>query len=156
MLMQLLPPDFELDGINAGIWYHCLPIRTHTHIHTHTTVLWPSWILSGTTQVSWHQRGKTRKENKSGFTGARDSEWQWHQLGHMQICTLPQPCQHAATHFLQSRCPSCCPTDSIKALKDISLLVRRKLYSSCLRSSMLRGIETGPVRKQNEVVLQQA
>jgi len=25
---------------------------------------------------------------QSGFTGARDSEWQWHQLGHMQICTL--------------------------------------------------------------------
>ena len=21
------------------------------------------------------------------FTGARDSEWQWHQLGHMQVCT---------------------------------------------------------------------
>jgi len=21
------------------------------------------------------------------FTEARDSEWQWHQLGHMQVCT---------------------------------------------------------------------
>jgi len=28
--------------------------------------------------------------NQSGFTGARDSEWQWHQLGHMQICTSLQ------------------------------------------------------------------
>jgi len=32
-----------------------------THTHTHTTVLWPSWILSGTTRVSHHQKGKTRK-----------------------------------------------------------------------------------------------
>jgi len=29
-----------------------------------------------------------RRTNR--FTAARDSEWQWHQLGHMQICTLPQ------------------------------------------------------------------
>jgi len=28
-------------------------------ISTHTTVLQPSWILSGTTWVSWHQEGKT-------------------------------------------------------------------------------------------------
>jgi len=24
------------------------------------------------------------------FTEARDSEWQWHQLGQMQVCTLLQ------------------------------------------------------------------
>ena len=29
--------------------------------HIHTTVLWPSWILSRTTRVSRHQKGKTRK-----------------------------------------------------------------------------------------------
>jgi len=33
--------------------------HTHTHTHAHTTVLQPSWILSGTTRVSWHQKGKT-------------------------------------------------------------------------------------------------
>ena len=64
--------------------------------HTHTTVLWPSWILSGTTRVSRHQKGKTRKVNQYGFTGARDSEWQWHQLGYMQICTLTQTQNHAS------------------------------------------------------------
>jgi len=38
-----------------------------THTHTHTIILWPSWILSGTTRVSRHQKGK----NQSGFfTGA--------------------------------------------------------------------------------------
>jgi len=40
--------------------------------------------------------------------------------------------------------------------KDISLPVRGRLYSSCLRSSMLHGSETWPVRKENEVALQWA
>jgi len=40
--------------------------------------------------------------------------------------------------------------------KDISLKVRGRLYSSCVRSSMLHGSETWPIRKENEVALQQA
>jgi len=40
--------------------------------------------------------------------------------------------------------------------KDISLIVRGRLYSSCVRSSMLHGSETWPVRKENEVALQWA
>jgi len=43
--------------------------------------------------VSWYQKGKTNLD----FTEARDSEWQWHQLGNMQICTLPQTDYHAST-----------------------------------------------------------
>jgi len=35
--------------------------------------------------VSWYQKGKTNLD----FTEARDSEWQWHQLGHMQVSTSP-------------------------------------------------------------------
>jgi len=38
--------------------------------------------------------------------------------------------------------------------KDISLIVRWRLYSSCMRSSMLHGSEIWPVRKENEVALQ--
>ena len=40
--------------------------------------------------------------------------------------------------------------------KDISLTVRGRLYSICVCSSMLHGSETWPVRKENEVALQQA
>jgi len=40
--------------------------------------------------------------------------------------------------------------------RDISLIRRGRLYSSCLRSSMLHGSETWPVRKENEVALQRA
>jgi len=66
--------------------------------------------------VSWCQEDKTSLD----FTEARDSEWQWHQLGHMQVCTLLQTDNHASTlplSFLQAICPSCCPTNSVKALK---------------------------------------
>ena len=42
--------------------------------------------LSRTTWVSRYQKGKTDLD----FTEARDSEWQWHQLGLMQVCTSLQ------------------------------------------------------------------
>jgi len=54
------------------------------------------------------------------FTEARDSEWQWHQPSHMQVCTSLQTDNHASTpplSFLQAGCPSCRPTNSVKALK---------------------------------------
>jgi len=66
--------------------------------------------------VSWYQNGKTNLDS----TEARDSEWQWHQLGHIQVCTLLQTDNHSSTSplsFLQAICPSCHPTNSIKALK---------------------------------------
>jgi len=40
--------------------------------------------------------------------------------------------------------------------KDISLIVRGRLYSSCMWSSMLHGSETWPLRKENKVALQGA
>jgi len=66
--------------------------------------------------VSRYQKGKTNLD----FTEARDSKWQWHQLGRMQVCTSLQTDNHASTPplgFLQAGCPSCRPTNSIKALK---------------------------------------
>jgi len=62
--------------------------------------------------VSRYQKGKTNLD----FTEARDSEWQWHQ----QDCTSLQTDNHASTpplSFLQAGCPSCRPTNSVKALK---------------------------------------
>ena len=37
--------------------------------------------------------------------------------------------------------------------RDIALIRRGRLYSSCVRSSVLHGSETWPVRKENEVAL---
>jgi len=58
-------------------------VNGYTYIHTDL------WTLSGITRVS-------RYQNQSGFYKARDSEWQKHQLGHMQICTSPQTDNHAS------------------------------------------------------------
>jgi len=71
--------------------------------------------------MSRYQKGKTNVD----FNDARDSEWQWHQLDHMQICTSLQTDNHASTpplSFLQAGCPSCRPTNSVKALKAIQLV----------------------------------
>jgi len=66
--------------------------------------------------VGQYQKGKANL----GFTEARDSEWQWHQLGYMQVCTSLQTDNHASTStlsFLHAGRPSCRPTNSVKALK---------------------------------------
>jgi len=84
----------------------------HQHHHHHTF----NGPLSGTTWVSRYQKGKTNLD----FTETRDSEWQWQQLGHMQVCTSLQTDNHASTpplRVLQAGCPSRRPTNSVKALK---------------------------------------
>jgi len=64
--------------------------------------------------VSRYQKGKTNLD----FTEARDSEWQWHQLGHMQVCTSLQTDNHASTHRSDFYRPGALPaTNSVKALK---------------------------------------
>jgi len=71
----------------------------YLHTHTHTF----NGPLSGTTQVSQYQKGKTNLD----FTEARDSERQWHQLGRMQVCTSLQTDNHASTPplFFTGRMP---------------------------------------------------
>ena len=86
----------------------CFPIDVYrycivTHTRTRLTALCPG--LPG-----W---AGTRKVNHLDFTEAIDSEWQWHQLGHMQVCTSLQTDNHASTpplSFLQAGC------NSVKAL----------------------------------------
>jgi len=58
--------------------------------HTHTL----NGPCSGTTSVSWYQKGKT----DLNFTEARDSEWQWHQLGRMKVCISLQRNNDANYH----------------------------------------------------------
>ena len=67
----------------------CVLVISTPHTHTHTF----NGPLSGTTQVSRYHKGKTNLD----FTRARDSERQWHQLGHMQVCTSLQTDNHAST-----------------------------------------------------------
>jgi len=65
--------------------------------------------FSGTTHVSRYQKGKTNLD----FTEAQDSDWQWHQLGHMQVCTSLQTDNHASTLALRpDALPAAQPTAS--------------------------------------------
>ena len=110
----------NIPGRCVQIWRFANRTRTYcdavrkgsSHSNTHTF----NGPFSGTTQVSRYQKGKTDLD----FTEARESEWQWHQLGHMQVCNSLQTDNHASTpplSFLQAGCPSCRPTNSVKALK---------------------------------------
>ena len=94
--------------------------------------------LSGSTRVSQYQKGKTDPD----FTGARDSEWQWHQLGHMQVCTSLQTDNHASTSlhkFFTGQMPFLLPdqqcqssvsfstakTNSMSHLKHKNIIIQR-------------------------------
>jgi len=61
--------------------------------------------------------------------------WQWHQLDHMQIiCTSLQTDNHASISplkFSQAGCPSCRPTNSVKALKDVHPVHLFDSFQSC-------------------------
>jgi len=73
--------------------------------HTHTP-------FSGIIRVSRYQKGKTNLD----FTEARNSEWQWHQLGHMQVCTSLQtdttPAPRHSVFYRPDALPATQPTAS--------------------------------------------
>ena len=103
----------------------------YCYYYNHFTALWTLWTLFGTTRFSRYQKGKTNLD----FTEARDCEWQWHQLGHMQSCTLPQTDNHASTpplSLLQARCPSCHPVSqqyqTMEGTRLLYLLVKSWLH----------------------------
>jgi len=85
---------------------HQVIIKYH-YIHTHPF----NGPLSGTTWVSWYQKFKINLD----FTEARDSEWQLHQLGYMQVCISLQTSTPAPHHLLFYRpdaLPAAQPTAS--------------------------------------------
>ena len=101
-------PDLDTNKHTAQ---YCIKQMTAVAENRHTHPF--NGPFSGTSR---YQKGKTNLD----FTEARDSEWLWHQLGHMQVCTSLQTDNHASTSplsFLQAGCPSCRPTNSVRALK---------------------------------------
>ena len=111
LLSQTVHHKWRCDSHTHGAQLQ-LPRDTHTHPFNG-----PNGPLSGTKRVSWHLKGKTN---------------QWHQLGYMQVCTSFQTDNHASTpplSFLQAGCPSCRPTNSVKALKAL-MQIKCKLSES--------------------------
>jgi len=82
-------------------------LTSHTHVYTF------NGSLSGITRVSRYQKGKTNLD----FNGARDSEWQWHQLRHMLVCTSLQTDNHASTPPLSFYRPDALPAAQPTASK---------------------------------------
>jgi len=62
--------------------------HTQTHTHTHLAALFPG--LPGSA-------GTRKVKPNLDFTEARDGEWQWHQLGYMQVRTSLQTDNHDIT-----------------------------------------------------------
>jgi len=91
------------------------------HTHTHTTVLLLFWNMSRTTRVNRYQKGKTRKVKtnldllEQEIVSGCGNCW---ATVYASLHLIPD--NHAnipPLSFLQAGCPSCCPTNSIKALK---------------------------------------
>jgi len=107
-------PQGELCVICVGPYFTCFIILKTAKIGTCDWQTQPiHGPFSGTTQVSRYQKGKTNLD----LTEARDSGWQWHQLGQMQVCTLLQTVKPHLHPTTPGQCPSCRQTNSVKALK---------------------------------------
>ena len=112
------PHVTSMDRFCAGLHYiTCAGLYIYTHPF--------NGPFSGTTQVSRYQKGKTNLD----FTEARDSECQWHQLGHIQVCTWLQTDNHATLHnsvfYRPDALPAAQPIASIKALKAYTYTVAK-------------------------------
>jgi len=113
--------------------------RTRAHTHTHTF----NGPLSVTTRVSRYQKGKTNLD----FTEVSGSGISWatcKSAPRSRQITTPGP-HHSS--FLQAGCPSCRPTNSVKALKvpennsNYSIL-RKKYKPYILLQTMKHTIQT--------------
>ena len=130
--MQLIN-DFERLKVNHCCQNYCYYITVHHFESVVCTQRTDPFNdpLSRTTRMSRYHKGETDLD----LTEARDSEWHWHQLDHMQVCISLQTDSHASTpplsffSFLKAGCPSCRPTNSVKALKAVSVVCSRDKWT---------------------------
>jgi len=85
IILIIISEKALIDRIICTIQYNIIYCNVHTHSF--------NGPLSGITRVSRYEKDKTNLD----FTQARDGEWQWYQLGHMQVCTSLQTDNHAST-----------------------------------------------------------
>ena len=123
---------------DAGVGGTLQVKRSHTHTHTHARARTHTRThararafngpFSGNTQVSQYQKGKTNLD----FTEARDSEWRWHQLGHMQVCILLQTDNHTSTPpllFFTGRMPFLPPNQQRQSTEGNQTITRLTITS---------------------------
>jgi len=113
---------FDSFGTVFCFWFvYCLlnyhKLYRMLFVYTHTQ---PFYCCSGICPgpPGWAGTRKVNQEgyNQSGFTGARDSEWQWHLLGYMQVCTsktqTTTPTSHHSVFYRPDALPAAQPTAS--------------------------------------------
>jgi len=107
---------------------------------TTTTVLWLSGFCPGLPRWA----GTSKLKPKPIWISWSKGQWvAWDHLCHMQICISRQADNHASTpplSFLQPGCPSCRPTNSVKALKALKhwRLFKALTFTSDLRTDACR------------------
>jgi len=90
--------------------------------------------VAGITRVRRYQEGKTNLD----FTEATDSEWQWHQLGHMQICTSLQTDNHDSTPPLSFYRPDALPAGQPTGVKALKASGWKKRSKKCVDGRVSR------------------
>ena len=119
----LSPPHrqgLSWSAILLPIWgLCCMHRRKCLNTHTHTF----NSPFSRTTRVRQYQKGKTYLD----FTEAKDSEWQWHQLVHMHVCTSLQTDNHASTHHsvFTDRMPFLLPNQQPQSTEGIREMLKQ-------------------------------
>ena len=88
MQARRMPPAAAYYAVRVSSEHHYTLTNIHFLIRPHRRVKQcgtRTRVFNGpfsrTTRVSRYQKGRTNLD----FTEARDSEWQWYQLGHMQV-----------------------------------------------------------------------
>ena len=125
LIMLIISPQQVCEMLSSAGMYVCLcsvcsyiskTTRTNfTNYYTTTTVLRPPGLCPGLPR--W---AGTRKVKPIGIYWSKRQWVAVASAGHVQICISPQTDNHASIpplSFLQVGCPSCCPTNSINALK---------------------------------------
>ena len=92
--------------------------HTHTHTHTRLMALFPGLPRSAGTRKAKPIWILLKQET------VRGSGISW-AICKSAPCSRQIPCQHPTTQFLQAGCPSCRPTNSVKALKAVFLTNRQ-------------------------------
>jgi len=76
--------------------------------------------------MSRYQKGETSRD----FSEARDTDWQWHQLGRMQACTSLQTDNHASSPpliFFTGQMPFLPPNQQRQSTE----VTKIEIYSVC-------------------------
>jgi len=106
MILPLLMTNNSTNSLMKliALLIECLWYKLELDIHTHAQPFYcSSGICLGPPGWAGTKKVKPGRLKPIWFTGARDSEWQWHLLGYMQSAPHPrQPRQHPTAQYYHS------------------------------------------------------